>query len=1700
MQFTLKLAFILAYLQETLSQTCRLQNTEYNLLTIVNGETFRLPLNDYFIGDGLSYTIQPQNSPFAEKTVAQGQESIKETIISTTSSYLNNNPNTQGSNYYALAQLTGGGYYILSQFQTGAPYIQKNYNHNFGYIAPGPTCFSINFIQNEIMITCSAQGTNQLTYLFYTIDQNPPQLLLQSQTINSNTIQAGAYVTTQAVGQYIVTLINTGTYKTGTYFSTYSELYVFQLSLDTPQQFNFNQIQIPSPLVGTDYYTGISLQENGILFITTYQSGLAYLNLNTVPNQLQFFNPFSQGTLGVSSYSVDYSSSFFYLAIWNAEGIVAGVYNSASQVPFKTAQVIQTNQITQTQMFATQVFMNPRFLVAVNSNGISVYPSILNDINNWQLLYYIPSNVLSSAFDYYNNILVTVAGQNVITYQFNNPIVTTSNLATSAGIQNFTITATPSMFGGAKTSQPCSLILYYNVTSPIQTVDIFQAYQVNSAKETFVQWGPLFNLYLGSIQTVNINKMLIGPAIIAGFPTTNAAYSNIDIQFSNVLSTPSLNSPYRINSNLIVGQKILYSQMFYDASYIVNDKLGEQFKDTYLQLVQVSNYIVLFQCQGFEDQPCTQIVNIPNNVSLIEQFALSFSSSNLINIAYMWNDFNVKDQNSIGHITICQVGYHSTVTNQNCKTQDFNSKDDGESPIKALQISLAQDSFYILFQQTADQVTTNYFSAFNVQEYFSSTSDILALQSYLNSTSAVSNTTIKLSDYTIDSFTQNIPAYGNIIFLNAWNSVTNGDITNYYYYLIAINYNGGYLNINGQYVLNVIGAVQTNKVTTSPLTNYYQFTVDGMYLLQINTKGSPTLTFYPRVDLLPSLFFSYQQTNPPQQPVNGISLQTYGLSHIVQVTSSARFLYIMGQPEGSNTYSIYVYKNTPSSQNALYYVISTDANDQIIDAPFSVTSAIQYDGILFKSRGNDGYRNSLLLPEFEFVVKCNLNSNFQQQIEYSYVLFKAQSIVKSGSKLSQTAQEYWATFESVNLVSFSKETSTIANAGSISTSGFTQVDPRAYFQGNIQSFLLSNGTNSTTFYYFNITSPVERQPQTTNYQYPVTAVSAYMQISDSTVQLNSSNQQSQYWFTFVQTDRLVYVTPYFYYSPPEDFADNSTVKIDYPLIYKLPVLDIAPNSQKCPLIFVDPGSNGIVSVCGTKVANKFAASFTLFNPLNQEVMETKLIMLDQAFPILGQTTLTNNGSYQLQTATYLDIGVVVLQFQYTYNFGSSPPTIIILPFLYTSNLHQKIASYPSNPTLYFYQFIQPIQQVYQVPSSNLGSSISVTAFALTTIYLGNQNEANQQTFISFGFLCVSDIKEECLIPYTQGQTQTPTSGVVIQVTPRLLNTIFSSTLLVSFSSPNNIYLATQNPFQISLLNIVSDYTQNSVQQVIQAGAPLIQNGVISEVPLIAVSQGTAYIFKLQFYLSNAQYIQSLYACTLLGLSDQNRILQISASSSNTGQYQVVAIIANPTASVNNQVTLLNYGFINQQCSINPTAVSTTVQPTKLQDGLEVLVTAIGATTYVSAEATPVLALMQPPAINNQVIDIARTLISDNQVITLLDTSPYLTISAYPNYNLKGGVSLNSTNLFSSSVEPLITSISAMSVQTYINNLLISGEGGSTLFEFSISQIPVNSTFPDSVWDRKLWGQFIWGSIMFIIIVGIIGYLFYKSQPLPYDRF
>ncbi|CAD8105047.1 unnamed protein product [Paramecium sonneborni] len=1694
MQFTLKLAFILAYLYEAFSQICRNKNVEYNQLTIVTNETFRLPLNDYFVGDGLLYSLDPQPSPFTKSDPFLGSGTISGNIISLTSSNYNNNPNIQNLVYYALVQNTADQQIQYSQISNGPSFTQLQ------TVQTGQTCYQINFIQNMILLTCSStssQCTNCLTYQF--VNQNNSQSNQNPLIFDTINIQTGASVITQAVGQYIVTLVNQG---------GQSNVYAFQISQNN--QYVLTQITLNSILSNTtdfvDQYTGISLQENGILFITTYNTGLQTLIFNATANQQTTLsvlgspiNPFNQGTQGVSAYSVDYSQSLFYLAIWGSQGIAAGILNAQinqNLATFQSAQVIPSTQ-SSSNYSNNQVYMNSRFIVFSNQNGISVYPSILNAINDWQLLYYLPQSVQFSAFDYYNNILVAISGQYTSNYQFNNPILTTTNLPVNSSLTQLTITAVTSAFGQKNYSR-CNMTLYFTVISQTNQ-SIIEGFNQAYEKDTYVQSGPLFPLTLGSITTVNINKMLIGPAIIAGYPSTKQAFSNIDIQFSNVLSTPQINSPYRINSNLIVGQRILYSEIFYDASYLINGQTAENFKDTYLQLVQVSNYVVLFQCQGFEDQPCNQITNYPVYDIIVQQFALSISSENSLYYGFLWKRVYEDKTLSTGNFTICQATIGSI---SNCKNFSL-SWNQVQDPINLTsnasiqQIGLISDNLYLLYtsnietynEDTGIQVTvqTN-FSAVNIQDLFSWNSSISNLpasfQTYNNPNSL-----------NIVGFTYNVPAYGNMIFLNTWNNPDQ-----YQYYLTVLNYNGGYINgSNQQWILTEVGTHQffTNNLASKVS---YELTMEGLYFLVTSPNANLTINFYPRVDLLGSI------TQYKQFLISPIQLNTYQMTNIVQTAASARFLYVMAMiSPNSTTYSIFVYKNTPSLYNALYYIITTDANDQIMNAPFSVTSAIQYDGILFKSRGNDGYRNSILLPEYEFIVKCNLNSNFQQQIEYSYVIFKASSQLIS-PKLPQTAQEYFSTFESVNLISFVKEKNTASNGNKISNLGFTILDPRDYFIGNIQSFLLTNGTNDTNFYYFNITPPVQRYPQTTSYQYPVTAVSAVMQISQYNQTNTTSTLQDQYWFTFVQTNRLVYVTPYVYYNPPQDFVGNSTIKISYPLIYKLPVLDIAPNSQSCPLIFVDPGSQGIVSVCGTKVVDKFAASFTLFNPINETILETKIILLNESFVILNTPNNPNitNGTYSLVSGTYLNIGVVVLQFQYNYNYGSKPPALVIFSFLYTSNLFSKIASYPNNPNIKFYQFIQPIQQVFQVPDINLGSQIEVTPFSISTQYFGGLNSTlaqnvQKQNAQIFGLLCVSETKQECLQPFNSSD---PVQSVyIINVVPvgtgTNLQAVFQSSVNVSFESTNNLITFTTPSFQVSLLSILSDFTKNSIQQVVQAGSPILEfNSQISVVPFVAISQGTAFVFNMQFYLNNAQYIKSQYGCTLLGLSEQNRILKVSANSTSDMKYQVVMIVSNPTTSDTNQVTLLNYGYINNYCRLSPTLTPTAQNTTQ---SLQNIVTAIGATTYKSVEASPILVLMQPPPfINATPSSIPRTLISDNSVITLLDTSPSLAISAYPNYNIKGGVTLNSTSIYTNESEQLLnTSISAISIQTYVNNQPLSGEGGSSLFTFGISDTPIGNG--NEVWFHNIWGQFIWGFVMFVIIVGVVGFLFYKSQPQPYDR-
>lgn len=46
-------------------------------------------------------------------------------------------------------------------------------------------------------------------------------------------------------------------------------------------------------------------------------------------------NPFSSGTLGLSTYNIDYASNYYYIAILGTSGIITTIYN-----PYTTYAVI----------------------------------------------------------------------------------------------------------------------------------------------------------------------------------------------------------------------------------------------------------------------------------------------------------------------------------------------------------------------------------------------------------------------------------------------------------------------------------------------------------------------------------------------------------------------------------------------------------------------------------------------------------------------------------------------------------------------------------------------------------------------------------------------------------------------------------------------------------------------------------------------------------------------------------------------------------------------------------------------------------------------------------------------------------------------------------------------------------------------------------------------------------------------------------------------------------------------------------------------------------------------------------------------------------------------------------------------------------------------------------------------------------------
>ena len=62
------------------------------------------------------------------------------------------------------------------------------------------------------------------------------------------------------------------------------------------------------------------------MFYSTLNEGAIVVNLVST-SIISILNPFGSGTLGISTYNIDYSPDYYYITIWNKEGLIATVFN-----------------------------------------------------------------------------------------------------------------------------------------------------------------------------------------------------------------------------------------------------------------------------------------------------------------------------------------------------------------------------------------------------------------------------------------------------------------------------------------------------------------------------------------------------------------------------------------------------------------------------------------------------------------------------------------------------------------------------------------------------------------------------------------------------------------------------------------------------------------------------------------------------------------------------------------------------------------------------------------------------------------------------------------------------------------------------------------------------------------------------------------------------------------------------------------------------------------------------------------------------------------------------------------------------------------------------------------------------------------------------------------------------------------------------
>ncbi|CAD8209016.1 unnamed protein product [Paramecium octaurelia] len=463
-QFILVVSFIASQ-----GQICKLKQNFQNLLQIEMSGTYYLFLEDYFVGDGLMYSLNDNDQYFqVNPPLIQG------TIYGEPISLIPK-PKTvpQQKEFLLLLKVNEGDLdtyeiHSLNKFSKNKRISASEFIVRFNF----DRCNQMNSFDIFIIITCLDFEGQQLIYMIFDSDYQ----LINTFKFDIKYAEQKSKIMSKSAGKYLCTLINNGQEKGNEYVSNYSHLLIFQLETQNlaDSKTTINVVLLNQIPTSTDFISNFDIVKEGYLFISFFNLGVQIHKLNE-QKSYQLDISIKKRILGIRAQKISYGFHEYNIVYWDEQNLSNFLYEPIQNKIVSWEKKIQTNQINLSLNFVTSVFINDKYIVVSNTYGTSIYPTMINDVNEGRLLYYYPSN---SAISYFINIidyLISIEEGSLVLYMINDPQIKIQISGLSKTIQSFQIRAIANQFDKPRVECPV-LNLYFEVQQLFISISQLQTY------------------------------------------------------------------------------------------------------------------------------------------------------------------------------------------------------------------------------------------------------------------------------------------------------------------------------------------------------------------------------------------------------------------------------------------------------------------------------------------------------------------------------------------------------------------------------------------------------------------------------------------------------------------------------------------------------------------------------------------------------------------------------------------------------------------------------------------------------------------------------------------------------------------------------------------------------------------------------------------------------------------------------------------------------------------------------------------------------------------------------------------------------------------------------------------------------------------------------------------------------------------------